>query len=170
MDPLTSDEISELTGLLRKMFTFRRQLVKEHPLASKIKAVQVPPALSESIAVLLIRQAKVLPELAGSQVQLDRRRADIIVTRDSRELRIEVKATGNKGFQRFRKKDIAADYLLWIHFDSYFESDGDEEILVYVITKPGKYFRNNQEVFVQSLSDNLGHQPAPISFRLSELT
>jgi len=73
----------------------------------------------------------------------------------SRKL-IEVKATGARGFQRMSGRDTAADYLLWIHFGMYFESEDDAPITVYTIPQPGRFYKAREEAFVEDLPKKVG--------------
>ncbi len=41
----------------------------------------------------------------------------VVELKNSKKIKIEVKATGKSAFEFFSDKDIKADYLIWLHFE-----------------------------------------------------
>lgn len=44
----------------------------------------------------------------------------VVELKNSKKIKIEVKATGKSAFEFFSDKDIMADYLIWLHFEDFF--------------------------------------------------
>lgn len=80
-----------------------------------IKQVQVPVAFSENLALKLALYNKVLQQIFKSDQTIKRgnTRTYDLVNSDS-SIKIEVKATGEQGFQRFRKKSFQTDWVIWM--------------------------------------------------------
>lgn len=168
MHVLSVQEVKELAGLVRRTYRFLHDLQLEHPLARAIKAPQVPPALTESLAVHLLRAGAILGELREAHFTLGGL-ADVVAGREGNTMKIEIKATAGKGFQRLSEKDIAADYLVWIHFDRYFESDIETPITVFVMPQPGKYYRARESVWAIQVPKKVGTALQQMQFSLTEL-
>ena len=129
-------EIIELMDLLSEVFSYVSNLRTEHPLAEHIQFPKIPPILSESLCML--EKEKIF--LGCSSADFGGRESDIIVRfQDGTKKTAEIKATGQSAFQALSKKDIAADFLVWVHFGRFFE-DNDEEIRAYVMENPKRIF------------------------------
>jgi hypothetical protein len=141
---LEKQEIKELCKTLSQVFRHIEDLRKNSKIAQHIQFPKIPPKLSESIIVQLLREGILVPELSKHQISLGGRRADIIAKKSSQELKIEVKSTGKQDFQYFGDKDVSADYLIWLSFKDSFKNENFKEISVTIIQpkdvalKPGK--------------------------------
>ena len=130
------NEITELMELLADIFSYISNLRDENPLANKIQLPKIPPILSESLCIL--EAEKLFP--GCSNAVFGGRECDIIVGfQDGTRKTAEIKATGQSAFQALSKKDIAADFLVWVHFGRFFEGN-DEEIRAYVMENPKRIF------------------------------
>jgi hypothetical protein len=115
---LSQSDIDQFIGLLKDVFTYISNLKEKHALAKDIQFPKLPPKLTESIAIHLLRGG-LIPTLGGYDFQFGGNEADIIGTKDASRIRIEVKGT-TKGFEYFGEKDIKASYLLWFDFEELF--------------------------------------------------
>ena len=135
-------EIIELTDLLAQVFSLISDLHNENPLAKCIQFPKIPPILSESLCVL--EREKLFP--GCSNADFGGRTCDIIVRfPDGTKKTAEVKATGQSAFQELSQKDIAADFLVWVHFGRFFE-DQNEEIRAYVMENPIRGFMQGKPI------------------------
>ena len=122
--------------LLAEVFSFISDLRNENPLAKCIQFPKIPPILSESLCIL--EREKLFP--GCSDAVFGGRRCDIdVLFPDGTKKTAEIKATGQSAFQALSKKDIAADFLVWVHFGRFFE-DYHEEIKTYVLENPKRIF------------------------------
>lgn len=90
-------------------------------MAKDIQFPKLPPKLTESIAIHLLRGG-LIPTLRGFDFRFGGTEADIIGTNETSRVRIEVKGT-TKGFEYFGEKDIKASYLLWFDFEELFRKN-----------------------------------------------
>lgn len=90
-------------------------------MAKDIQFPKLPPKLTESIAIHLLRGG-LIPTLSGYDFRFGGTEADIIGTNETSRVRIEVKGT-TKGFEYFGEKDIKANYLLWFDFEELFRKN-----------------------------------------------
>ncbi len=162
-------EVKELAHLVRRVYGLLDVLRLEHPLARAIKFPQLPPALTESLVVHLLRTGTILPELREAYLTLGRG-ADIIAKKGEVVVRIEVKATAQKGFQRLSGKDVAADYLVWVHCGRYFAVEEDMPLTVFVIPRPGMYYRAKEEVWASQVPDKVGAALRTFQISLGHIT
>ena len=117
---LSPAEIDQFVILLKNVFDYISSLKEKNPLAEDIQYPKLPPKLTESIAMHLLR-AGLIAELAGYEFRFGGNEADIIGLKGSSRLRIEVKGT-TKGFEYFGEKDIKASYLMWFDFEQLFRN------------------------------------------------
>ncbi|MDG6926761.1 MAG: hypothetical protein JRN09_09445 [Nitrososphaerota archaeon] len=103
------------------MFAYISNLKAAHPLARDIQFPKLPPKLTESIGIHLLRGG-LIPELQGYEFRFGGNEADIIGQRGESRVRIEVKGT-TKGFEYFGEKDIKASYLMWFDFEELFRKN-----------------------------------------------
>lgn len=120
---LSATEIDRFVFLLKDVFTYISNLKEKNPLAADIQYPKLPPKLTESLAIHLLRHG-LIPELKGYDFRFGGNEADIIASRGSENVRIEVKGT-TKGFEYFGSKDIKANYLMWFDFEELFRKGGD---------------------------------------------
>ena len=112
-------------------------------MAVEIQFPKIPPVLSQSIVVHLIRDRRILHQVVnvGAAKFGSRDEADVMIVDGSRTVRVEVKGTGSKAFEHFGEKDLRADYIVWVHFGKYFLGPANEKINVITIRKPSDYFK-----------------------------
>lgn len=120
---LSPAEIDNFIALLKDVFAYISLLKEKNPLARDIQFPKLPPKLTESIAIHLLRSG-LIPELDGYEFHFGGNEADIIGTKSASKVRIEVKGT-TKGFEYFGEKDIKASYLLWFDFEELFRKKQD---------------------------------------------
>jgi hypothetical protein len=117
---LSPGEIEELVSLLKEVFAYISDLKERNPIAADIQYPKLPPKLTESLAIHMLRTG-LIPDLRGRVFSFGGNEADIIGEGQGRRARIEVKGT-TKGFEYFGEKDIRADYLLWFDFEDLFRN------------------------------------------------
>ena len=148
---MSIQDIKELNKLLRQVFEFITNLKQENRLANKIKYPQLPSILTESLAIHLLKKKMIIQNLEGFDFNFGGRTADILGTKNSKTIKIEVKATAKSAFQYFGEKDISADYILWFHFAEFYMNSEDTNIEVYTIQKPGDYFQTPVKITLSKL-------------------
>jgi hypothetical protein len=95
--------------------------------------------------------------------------ADVIAkTEDSRTLKIEVKSTGSSSFQNFTKKDIQADYLIWIHFDNFFYDEEKPQIEIFILKDPRSHYPVRDTRILLGLKDFIIKPVTKFSFHFKE--
>jgi hypothetical protein len=153
---LSIGDIKRLNKLLRQVFEYINNLRKENDLAVKIKYPQLPSVLSESLAIHLLKKRLIIPELDGFGFYFGGRIADILATKNSKKLKIEVKATAKSAFEYFGEKDISADYILWLHFEDFYTKPRKTNIEIFTVTKPGDYFKKPLKITLSKLRSKVG--------------
>jgi hypothetical protein len=165
---ISTQEIKELNKLLRQVFEYITNLKNKNRLANKIKYPQLPSILTESLAIHLLKKG-IIPELSGFNFDFGGRIADVLAKRNSRKIKIEVKATAKSAFQYFGEKDITADYILWIHFANFFMNYNDTKIEIYIIKKPSYYFDKTVKITLTKLKQIVGQKLEKIDFNVESL-
>jgi hypothetical protein len=169
--PMKHVDIKQLIAIMRELFQFHAKQRAEKPLARKIKLPQVPSALSESLALLMLRKGLILNELKkdGFNYRSGGTVADIIGVKGTLHKKIEVKSTGDKEFQRMSKKDSTCDYLLWLHFGDYFSKSIERPIKVYLVRNPSKHFIPFKEANLTATLNKLGDEMEETDVDLADL-
>jgi hypothetical protein len=173
-EELSISSIRKLARLLRAVFSFILELENESVLATRLKKPQLPPVLSESLALYLLERKEILEHLRDYSFTFGYRQGDpdIIATSGENEIRIEVKATGDKAFQYFSEKDLLADFLVWIHFGRYFLDTGTEGFEVYILEQPRKYeneYPKSRKITLGKLKEIIGAKLVFKKFNLNSL-
>ena len=137
---LSVDEIVELTRQLADVFKSIVEMRKKNELAKHIQFPKTPPILSEAICLKLLKKKIILGELKDFSFELGKDPPDILARKKSKTKNIEVKGTGKSGFQKFTKNDISCDYLIWIHFDKAFLENDFNNIHIFIVKCPSRYF------------------------------
>ena len=166
---LSLKEIEELISLIRRDFKHKIELRKESKLAEKIKFPSIPSNLTESLAIHLLRNHNILPELNGFKIDFGGRISDILATNGDLQKMIEVKATGKSAFEYFGDKDIKADYIIWLHFGDFFMSEYNKAIEIYIISEPKKYFDKSQKITIGQLKQIVKDNLKVIKFNMNSL-
>ena len=140
--PLTNEDILKLETLFTSVFSYLDTLRAVTPLALTIQYPKIPSVLSES---LIIRLHSML--FKGSiDAEFGKPESDVRLSYPGGEFKhVEVKATGESAFEFFGKRDLAADYLIWIHFGRYFHGKKDS-IAIYCLPSPSEYFQSETKI------------------------
>jgi len=119
---LGDDEVRRLAHEFAQTVAFIRSRRTVEPLAIHIQYPKLPAALTEAIvARSLARGAITLPGVRVSAVAPGGATADLVLSTDVGELRVEVKAT-SRGWTAFNPKDLTADFVVWLDVDLDFLS------------------------------------------------
>ncbi|GAB4429329.1 MAG: hypothetical protein Fur0044_27040 [Anaerolineae bacterium] len=132
---LTKKELFELDRLLIETYSFFQELRDHSSIARLIHYPSVPAEFSESLTVHCAERffGKNWTAKFGGSV------CDIVLERLGEQRTVEVKATGQTNFQEIKPKDLAADFLVWMHFgDRYI--NGHDKLHIYILKNPRKYF------------------------------
>jgi len=152
---LSRIEIQTLIELVRRVYSFVAKLRVRDRLAEKIQFPKVPKDLSESLALEIIPE---VPDVClGAELRLGGNRADILANYKGTDHRIEIKATGSKGFQHFSKKDVTADWIIWIHFNQCFANNADQ-IEVFCIPSPSDFNLKVGRITLHALKRIIGRK------------
>src|SRR2546422_4415211 len=166
--PLSPTEIQQLIILLRGVFAYISDLKAKHPLAAQIQYPKLPPGLTESLAIHLLRKGEI-EGLSQYEYQFGGNVADIIGRDAQTRLRIEVKGT-TKGFEYFGEKDIHSDYLLWFDFaDLLRKNNGDGHLRLYVVAQPASHFDKPVKIVISRLKEVASNGVIALDYRLSSL-
>jgi hypothetical protein len=163
---LSSTEIDQLVFLLKDVFTYISNLKEKNPLAADIQYPKLPPKLTESLAIHLLRRG-LIPALKEYDFRFGGNEADIIASRGSEKARIEVKGT-TKGFEYFGEKDIKANYLVWFDFEELFRKGGDHFTL-FVLPYRESRFRAPLKITMSSLKKVAGVDLEPMRYNIQDL-
>lgn len=166
---LSIQDIKELNKLLRQVFEYITSLKKENILADKIKYPQLPSILTESLAIHLLNKKIIIPELDGFSFDFGGRTADILASKNSKTIKIEVKATAKSAFEYFGEKDVSADYILWFHFAEFYMSSKDTNIKMFIIRNPSDYFKNPIKITLSKLKQIIGKNLENINIDINSL-
>jgi hypothetical protein len=159
--PLSRGEILELDAALIEAFAALRRLRTQRPAAAAIKFPAIPSVLSESVV------AHLAPRLFGASGSAiyGGRSSDLQVDVDGvTPLDIEVKATGEGGFQEIKQKDLLCDALVWVDFGRRY-ADGEGEAVIYVLRDPRKFFQRPTRIVLRGFLARVGDSPLFVSYR-----
>ena len=169
-DSLSGTEIQELAKRTADVFSFISDLKKNYEICNHIQYPKIPQMLSESLAVNLIEQSKILKELTGHKISLGGVIADVKAeSKNNSTVKIEVKSTGKSAFQEFGPKDIIADYLVWIHFGGSFLTRDFSKVQAYTIKNPNSYFKKPIKITLDKLKQVVGKKLIQIEFNLEKI-
>lgn len=141
---MTKVEILQLFSIINEMNEWLNAKRERNVLAQHIQFPKTPPALSESIALNLLIDKDILPDIEFENLQLGGNVADIIGEINKKDIKIEIKATV-ADFQYFGEKDIKADYLIWINLVNPLRHNNGN-IDIYVLPNPKKYFKKTRKI------------------------
>jgi hypothetical protein len=146
-------EIEELVKLLKDVFAYITELKEKNRLAADIQYPKLPPKLTESIAIHLLRQG-LIGELHGYEFRFGGNEADILAERSMEKIQIEIKGT-TKGFEYFGEKDIKADYLLWFDFEDFFRK-GENHFTLCILPHDESRFNGPVKITIAGLKKIAG--------------
>jgi hypothetical protein len=127
----------ELDHFLIETYTFFREVRARSNVARLIHYPSVPAEFSESLTIHCAE--RFFGEKWTAKIG---KTSDVILERFGEHRTVEVKSTGQTNFQELKPKDLAADFLVWIHFgDRYINGSG--KLLIYILKNPGKYFEKS---------------------------
>ncbi|MDG6990061.1 MAG: hypothetical protein JRM99_01420 [Nitrososphaerota archaeon] len=165
---LSPAEIQHLVLLLRDVFAYISDLKAKNPLAAYIQYPKLPPVLTESLAIHLLRKGEI-NGLSRYEFQFGGEEADIIGRDAKTKLHIEVKGT-TKGFEYFGDKDIHSDYLLWFDFEDLLRKNrSDDHLRLYVIAHPGDHFDKPLKIVISRLKQVARSDVISHDYKLSSL-
>jgi len=167
---LSPSEIQKLIELVKKVFEYITELHRD-PVGKNIQYPKLPPRLTESLAVYVLR-AGLIPDLRGYSFDFGGNEADVIATHSEDTRKIEVKGT-TKSFEFFGPKDITADYLLWFDFQNLRKKEGTDRFDLLILSQPSKYFTRPEKILIPRLRkitrNNLISKPFSTSTLLGTL-
>jgi hypothetical protein len=103
-----------------KLIKEKKEAINNKKISDPIKNPQIPGRLSESIALHLLYDGKIvindLKNPKDVNYGCSKKSADLEVNTVKSDLKIEVKATGTSTFQRFRPNALLSKYIIWIDF------------------------------------------------------
>lgn len=163
---LSATEIDQFVFLLKDVFAYISNLKEKNPLAADIQYPKLPPKLTESLAIHLLRRG-LISELKEYDFGFGGNEADIIASRGPEKIRIEVKGT-TKGFEYFGEKDIKANYLMWFDFEELFRKGGDHFTL-FVLPYRESRFSAPLKITMSSLKKVAGVDLQPLRYNIRDL-
>jgi hypothetical protein len=164
---LNANEIGELIETLRILFKYHQDLQNKSEIAKFIQRPKIPPFLSEALIVDLGNRG-LLENLECSNFDLSNNNGDVVATSPSGQVKIEVKATAQSAFQLFSNKDIDADFLVWVHFDRYFEDDSYHEIEIFILRQPKIFFDQSRKITLSAFKKVGGESIVSIHVNLDQ--
>jgi len=164
--PLSPPEIDQFVFLLKEVFTYISNLKEKNPLAADIQYPKLPPKLTESLAIHLLRGG-LIPELKGYSFRFGGNEADVIGSQGANKVRIEVKGT-TKGFEYFGEKDIKANYLMWFDFEELFRKGG-ENFILFVLPHRESRFSGPVKITISSLKKVAGLDLQLLTYNIRDL-
>jgi len=135
---MTKAELLELDSLLIEAYTSFHELRNRSSVARWIHYPSVPAEFSESLIVHCAEHFFG----NGWMAKFGGKLCDIILERPGDQRTVEVKATGQTNFQELKAKDLAADFLVWVHFGSRY-INGHGRLSIYILKSPKKYFEKS---------------------------
>ncbi len=163
---LSPREINQFVLLLNDVFNYITNLKKSNPLAADIQYPKLPPKLTESLAIHLLRGG-LITEVKGYDFRFGGNEADIIGSHGQTEVRIEVKGT-TKGFEYFGEKDINADYLMWFDFEELLRKGG-RNFALYVLPHREARFSGPVKITIKSLKKIAGLELKEKRYNIGDL-
>jgi len=137
---LSLEEMKSLTRLFRDVFAYTESIKAQSGIAVHIQRPKVPTILTESLVVHLMKEEDLIPEMKGFNLERGgETQSDICATGGKSVKAIEVKGT-TADFIALGRKDLAADYLIWLQYLSFFSKPYDPFVDLCIVEKPGRYF------------------------------
>ena len=166
---LNTVEIGELIRTLRILFKYHQDLQSRTEVAKFIQRPKIPPFLSESLVVDLGNRG-ILESLECSNFDLSSSNGDVVAVSSNGKVKIEVKATAQSAFQLFSNKDIDSDFLVWVHFNRYFEDDTNHEIEIFTLREPKRFFSQSRKITLAVFKKQGGKSITSIRVDLDQYT
>jgi len=132
---------------------------------------KIPPLLSECAVIFLIREKRLekcidvqdvdrgvnvkRSRWIDSETEKNERSPDIVIMDKNNKIKkIEVKATGAQGFNKISKKDARADFFIWLDYSNYFLKE-NPHLNVYIFNDVK---RRDKGIKLQQLLERRKHQ------------
>ncbi len=131
---LTKNDLLDLDTRLIEIYGFLRELRTRSAITSLIHLPSVPSEFSESLTIHCANRFFG----RGWQAEFGGRLCDVILRKGEERRTVEVKATGQTSFQELKAKDLAADFITWIHFSTRYVN-GTGGLQIYILGNPGNY-------------------------------
>ena len=156
---LSKEEIILLTKAYKDVYKYLNKLEESSmfkDLPVFVKKPGIRSELSEGTVYHLINEGLILEELVNPV--LNRNKADILAEdRNSDEVKIEIKGTGLWEFSQLTKKDVNADYLIWVNYGNYINDDNKENIDVYILKNPKDTGIKPDKISLKKFIDSVGN-------------
>jgi hypothetical protein len=134
---LTKAELLELDNFLIEAYTLFREIRARSSVGHLVHYPSVPAAFSESLTIHCVEYF--FGEKWTAKIG---KTSDVILEKLGEYCTVEVKSTGQTNFQELKQKDLAADFLVWMHFgDRYINGSG--KLWIYILKNPGEYFKKS---------------------------
>lgn len=194
---LPMETIGKRITSVRKIFKLVAKENENIAEGEKIKNPQVPSRVTESLAIHLLREEKILKrELKDKDFHFDypmnvsaymkirrgmsaiekkkNKMPDAIAYKESSKNKIsnikniEIKGSGENAFNSYTKKDRASNYLIWIHCGSMFTKK-DYIFEVNIIKEVGRHYAKLGKVDLSALKKKAGRHCISQKFNLNRL-
>ena len=121
MPILTQEQIQNLHECYHNIVNFINEQNHRQPIGQRIKQVQLPFKMTQSMAyhfIILNPQLFGIENIFADNLREGNNRTyDLIYQTENNLINIEVKATGTNDFQRFRPHALTANYVIWLNFN-----------------------------------------------------
>lgn len=144
---MNKNEILELISIIIEMNKLLLDAREKNRLAKHIQFLKTPHLMSESLVLNLLQDKTILQEIDLESIRLGGKDADIVALSNKKKIYIEIKATAS-GFQYLGKKDIVADYLIWIDLENPLRKDNNR-IEIYIVPAPSEFFVKPRKIMLK---------------------
>jgi len=165
---LNATKIGELIKTLRELFKYHQDLQDRREVAISIQRPKIPPLLSRSLVVDLGNRGGMRSLECSDFDLLPGKKNNVVAISSNRQVKIIVKATGKSAFQNLGNKDIDADFLVWVHFNRYFEDDWLHEIEILTLREPKRIFPQSRKITLAAFKKEGGESIVSINVNLDQ--
>jgi len=110
-----------------------------------------------------------LPKLKNFKFDFGGRTADILASKNGKEVKIEIKSSAESAFEYFGEKDLSSDYLMWVHFGTFFKSTANTKFSVFIIKSPKHYFKKPVKINLSKMRERVGRSVEELKFDIRSL-
>lgn len=145
---LSLEEIKTIIPSIKESFKYIRSINfrlnnrLKTPSINYVSLPKISPLLTESLAEHYLNKMQIRG-IKGFHFERGggRKGHDLLAIKKNIHKGIELKATTMGAFQQLGNKDINADYLIWMHFGNFFNSN-NSSIELYIVKEPHRFFKN----------------------------
>jgi len=148
---MNKNEILELISIIIEMNKWLLDAKEKNILAKHIQFLKTPHLMSQSLVLNLLQDKTILEEIGLESLRLGGKDADIVALLNKKKIHIEVKATAS-GFQYLGKKDIVADYLIWVDLENPLRKDNNK-IEIYLVPSPSEFFVKPRKIMLKKFKE-----------------